>query len=235
MAATSLTLYLLLLAMGSIPAMQRWSARQLSAWLTQKVQAKVEIKNLRLGLLNRIVIDGICIHDQNDSLMLDIARIAAKIELLPLAHQAIRIENAQLFGAHARLYRETAGAKPNCQFLLDAFSSSDTTSTPIDLKLGKLLVRGMSVQYDVEDQAETPGKLNPNHLQGTPAQCHHPSPHPRQHQGGAGETGLRGEKRTAAGTDGHGGKPHDSGDEHPAAVDKDAPLHPIGAPATMHL
>ena len=164
MAATSLTLYLLLLAMGSIPAMQRWSARQLSAWLTQKVQAKVEIENLRLGLLNRIVIDGICIHDQNDSLMLDIARIAAKIELLPLAHQAIRIENAQLFGAHARLYRETAGAKPNCQFLLDAFSSNDTTSTPIDLKLGKLLVRGMSVQYDVEDQAETPGKLNPNHL-----------------------------------------------------------------------
>ena len=137
--------------MGSIPAMQRWSARQLSAWLTQKVQAKVEIESLRLGLLNRIVIDGICIHDQNDSLMLDIARIAATIELLPLAHQAIRIENAQLFGAHARLYRETAGAKPNCQFLLDAFSSNDTTSTPIDLKLGKLLVRGMSVQYDVEE------------------------------------------------------------------------------------
>ena len=45
--------------MGSIPAMQRWIARQLSAWLTQKVQAKVEIENLRLGLLNRIVVDGI--------------------------------------------------------------------------------------------------------------------------------------------------------------------------------
>lgn len=150
--------------MGNIPAMQRWSARQLSAWLTGKVKARVEIRNLRLGMLNRIVADGICIHDKNDTLMLDIARLAAKIELLPLAHHAIRIENAQLFGAHARLYRKTADSMPNYQFLLDAFSSNDTTSNPIDLKLGKLLVRGMSVRYDVEDQPETPGRMCPHHL-----------------------------------------------------------------------
>lgn len=145
--------------------MQRWSARQLALWLSKRMDTEVSISSMRLGMLNRVVIDGVRIYDRQDTLMLDVARLAAKIELLPLLQKAVRIDNAQLFGAHAHFYKESRQAEPNFRFMLNAFASKDSTShTRLDLQLDKFLVRGMSLRFDIHDQPETPSQINPSHL-----------------------------------------------------------------------
>ena len=91
----------MLLALCNIPFMQNWGAKTASGFLAEKLQTKVEIERIKLGIFNRVIVDGVKLYDKQDTLMLDIARLAAKVEILPLLKHKIRIDNAQLFGAKA--------------------------------------------------------------------------------------------------------------------------------------
>ncbi|MBR4855017.1 MAG: translocation/assembly module TamB, partial [Bacteroidaceae bacterium] len=125
----------------------------------------MDIQRIKLGIFNRVIIDGIKLYDKQDTLMLDVARLAAKVEILPLLENKIRIDNAQLFGTKATLYKQNADEAANFQFVLDAFKSKDTTTNnPIDLKIGRLLVRRVNIRFDQMDRPHTPGKFTPHHL-----------------------------------------------------------------------
>ena len=102
--------------------------------------------------------------------MLQASRIAAKVDLMPLIEKKIRISGAQLIGAKAKIYKD--GNEPfNFQFLVDAFSKKDTTSTPLDLAIGALVVRRGDVRFD-RTPSNSPLKgedtdkkaFDPNHL-----------------------------------------------------------------------
>lgn len=146
--------------------MQRWGAETAADILSDKLNTKVSINRIKVGIFNRVIIDGIKLYDRQDTLMLDVARVAAKLEIFPLFENKIRIDNAQLFGTRAKLYKLSEEEAANFQFVLDAFKSKDTTaSKPIDLKIGRLLVRRANVSYNELCNPETPGKFNPHHLQ----------------------------------------------------------------------
>lgn len=156
-------IYLSLLLLTSIPAFQSWSAGVASRYLEEKVGSRVSINNLKLNMLGRIVLDNVKIYDQRDTLMLQASRIAAKVDLMPLIEKKIRISGAQLIGAKAKIYKD--GDEPfNFQYFVDAFSKKDTTSTPLDLAIGALVVRRGEVRFDLLDKPRSTEKLDPNHL-----------------------------------------------------------------------
>ena len=158
------TLYLGVLLLTSLPAFQAWSADAVSGELATMLGTKVEIGKLRIGLLGRVVLDDIRLYDQRDSLMLEASRLAAKVDIMPLLERRIRIDNGQLFSAHAVIYKDGEEA-PNFQFLVDALSAKDTTSKhPLDLGIGALVVRRGNIRYDRLDRPATPGRFNPDHL-----------------------------------------------------------------------
>ena len=131
--------------------------------LAEKTGSKVSIGNLRLNVLGHVILDNVKLYDQRDTLMLQSSRIAAKMDLMPLVEKKIRISGAQLIGTRAILYKD-GDAPYNFQFLVDAFSSKDTTSNPLDLRIGALVVRRGELRFDRLDQPTTPDKFNPNHL-----------------------------------------------------------------------
>ena len=156
-------IYLALLLLTSLPSFQRWGAGFVSKLLAEKADCKVDIGALRMNMFGRVILDNVNIYDQRDTLMLQASRIAAKVDLLPLVEKKIRISGAQLIGTKATLYKD--GEEPyNFQFLMDAFSSKDTTSTPLDLGIGALVVRRGEVRFDRLDEPTSLGKFNPNHL-----------------------------------------------------------------------
>lgn len=113
----------------SLPAFQKWGAGVASNMLTEKTGGKVSIASLRLNMLGHVILDSVKLYDQRDTLMLQASRIAARVDIMPLVEKKIRISGAQLIGAKVKLYKD--GEEPcNFQFLLDAFSSKDTTSSP---------------------------------------------------------------------------------------------------------
>ena len=157
--------YLTGLSLSKIPAVQSWTARKLSKSLTEYLETKVLIGDVSPGLFNRLIIDDVQVYDQNDSLMLDAARIAAKIRILPLLEKKVHIDNAQIISANISLYKADKETPLNCQFLIDKFSKKDKKDKPKpNIQIGTLLARRSSMRYDLLSSPETPQKFNINHL-----------------------------------------------------------------------
>ena len=168
-----LGLYLLLMTVVNIPAVEEALGRYASRFLARQLGTSVSIERVDIGLFNRLTLDHVVIRDQQGQDMLTARRLSATVDLIPLANGKIAISSAQIFGTHARLYQANVHSKPNFQFVIDSLASKDTTSTsPLDLRINSLIIRHSSVSYDLLDAPQTPERLNPNHLRLTDISAH---------------------------------------------------------------
>ena len=167
-----IALNVILIGVSHLPAAQRYLGEKVAHAVGEALGTKVSVGRIDMGLLNRIIIDDIVILDQQQKQMLRASRLTAKIDLIPLAEGRISISSAQLFGTHARLYRQSATAKPNFQFVIDSLTSNDTTKTPLNLRINSLIIRHSSISYDQYDQPTTEGHFNPNHLKVSDISAH---------------------------------------------------------------
>ncbi|MBR6030750.1 MAG: translocation/assembly module TamB domain-containing protein [Bacteroidaceae bacterium] len=156
-------IYTALMLLTSLPAFQRWGADAASQLLEEKLGSRVSISKLRLNMLGHVILDNVQLYDQRDTLMLQASRIAAKVNPIPLVEKRVRITGAQLIGAKVKLYKD-GDAPCNFQFLVDAFSSKDTTSSPLNLRIGALVIRRGDVRFDRLEKPTTPERFNPDHL-----------------------------------------------------------------------
>ena len=168
-----LGLYLLLMLIVNIPAVQESIGRHVSRFLARQLGTEVSIERVDIGFFNRLTLDHVLIRDQSGQDMLKARRLSATVDILPLINGKIAISSAQIFGTHAQLYQTDARSKPNFQFVIDSLASKDTTSTsPLDLRINSLIIRHSSVSYDRLDMPQTPERLNPNHLKVTDISAH---------------------------------------------------------------
>ncbi len=148
-----------------LPFVQQKIASAVSSALSEKLGTKVSVERVDLGLLNRLVIDDVVIYDQKDKAMLSSRRLSVKMELLPLLNGDYNVSSAQLFGTHLNLYRADSASQANYQFALDSLSTPDKKEpSKLNLKLGSLIVRDLSIDYNQQDIPLTPGRLNLHHL-----------------------------------------------------------------------
>lgn len=149
-----------------MPFIQEKVGSIVSSVLKETWDWDIKIDKVRIGLGNRIIIDGIELKDKQDSTIVNASRLAAKIDLLPLLEGRVSIANAQLFGTSINLYQQTPEESPNFQFLIDTFSSNDTTSSPINLHIGSVVLRRVSINWNQQWMPHKPeGTLDPAHLQ----------------------------------------------------------------------
>ena len=158
-------LYVLLLVLIHVPAVQQYLGQKVANAIGNKLNTEVKIGRVDLGFFNRLIIDDVVIKDQKHSEMLKANRLTMKIELLPLLDGSIRISSAQLFGLHAKLYKETAQSTPNYQFVFDALKSKKKEEpSRLDVHINSIIIRHSSVEYDDWDAKETPDTFNVKHL-----------------------------------------------------------------------
>lgn len=158
-------LYLLLVILLHIPAVQGYLGQLTSNMISQKLGTEVRVGKVNVGILNRLIIDDVLINDQQGDTMIHASRLSAKVRLLSIPQGKISISSAQLFGLQGRFYKKDALTPANYQFVLDSLASKDTTQhTPLDISIGSLIIRHGSIRYDRYDLPLTHGKLNPNHL-----------------------------------------------------------------------
>lgn len=161
-----LGLYLGIIVLLNIPYVQG----KLSVWASKELKAllntEVSVGKVDMGLLNRIIVQDVLLHDQHNEELLKVARLSAKFEILPLFQGKITVSSVQLFGFSAHMNRETPEAVPNFQFVLDALASKDTVKaeTNLDLRINTVLIRRGRLNYDVLSEPETLEKFNINHI-----------------------------------------------------------------------
>ena len=143
-----LALYAAAMILIQLPFMQRWIGSLIANALGDKLGTEVRIGHVDLGLFNRIIVDDVVICDQQAAEMLKARRMSVKMDLLPLFDGRVSISSAQLFGTDVRLYRDSANALPNYQFVLEALASKekDKPST-LDLHIGSVIVRQPFVAF----------------------------------------------------------------------------------------
>ena len=162
---TVIALNLLSAGILRLPGVQQFVGEKVAAMLEDQLGTKVAVGQIDIGLLNRIIIDNVLIYDQQQKEMLRVSRLSVKIDYMPLVEGKIHISSAQLFGAHARLYRKNDQTNPNFQFVIDSLASKDTTNqTPLDLRINTFIIRNSSVSYDRYDLPQTDEQFNLAHL-----------------------------------------------------------------------
>jgi len=157
-------LYLVLVALLNIPAVQKNIGSKVSEALAEKIGTEVKVGSVDLGMLNRIIIDDVLIKDQNQEEMLRAPRLSVKVRIRDLITGKITISSAQLFGLKANLYKKTADAAHNFQFVLDSLASKDTTKhTPLNLEISSLIIRRGEISYNQLDDYDN-GLFSPKHI-----------------------------------------------------------------------
>ncbi len=152
MVVATLVGYLGLLLFTAMPACQRWLAAKSSDILSRELQTDVQIGNARIGLLNRIVLDDVLLHDQQGDTLVSATRLSSKLDVWQLLNGRIRIANVQLFGYDIRLHRADTLSPYNFQFLIDRFASEDTNTTPLDLAINSILIRRGNISHDIDSE-----------------------------------------------------------------------------------
>ena len=120
-------LYAAIVTLLHVPFVQTYIGGRVADALCQKFGTKVNIGRIDLGFINRLIIDDSYMQDQQGRQMLRVSRISVKINPMALANGQIEVTSAQFFGLHADLYKATATAKTNFQFVVDPLASKDTT------------------------------------------------------------------------------------------------------------
>ncbi len=163
--ACILAIYIGLILLLHIPAVQTFIASKTADALTEKIGSKVSIGKVNLGMLNSIIIEDLYVEDLEGRQMIKAARTAASIDIVDAINGKINISSAQLFGLNARISKDCPTCDLNIQFLIDAFKSQDEDKkTTLDLHIGSLIMRHANITYDVLSEPKTPNKFNSNHI-----------------------------------------------------------------------
>lgn len=162
---TLVTIYFAIIVMLKLPPIQRSIGGWVSHVVSEKINTNVEVGNVDLGFLNRIIIDDVKIYDQRDSLMLASTRLSAKLDILEAIKGKVSISSAQLFGFRAYLSKDSANAPFNFQFVLDSLASKNSEEpSKININIGSLIIRNGLICYDQKDHPKEHGKFSAKHI-----------------------------------------------------------------------
>ena len=162
---TIVVLYAVLMAIIHLPSVQAFIASELKEEIEERIGTRVEIESVNFGFLNRVIVDGFEVYDQNKERLLKSSRISVKIDLIDIMSGKINLTSAQIFGLDANIYKNNPDDALNFQFIVDSLASKDTTShTPLNLQISSLVIRNGAVRYNLRYLPQKDGKFDVNHL-----------------------------------------------------------------------
>ena len=151
--------------MLSIPAIQDKLATEASRELSKLLNVPVNVGRVEIDWLSRLAVKDISVEDQQGETLLEADLLSVGFKLFPLLQKKWVFTTVRLFGLSLHLKKETPHDKLNMQFLIDAFSSRDTTkSSHIDLQIHSVLIRRSTLDYHVKSIAGGKQKFDLNHI-----------------------------------------------------------------------
>lgn len=145
-----IVLLILVVVLLQVPAVQNFAKDKAVAFLQKKIGTPVKIDRLSISFPKKVVLEGIYFEDQNKDTLLAGKKLAVDISMLALLDNEVEINDVELDGIRANIYRLGKDTAYNFQYIVDAFvtapdtAKKDTTSAgfKIDVKhvsLSKIL------------------------------------------------------------------------------------------------
>ena len=107
------------------PSTQDKVLKYATEMLAEKLNTKVEIDSICIGFFREdIQLYGLRVDDQQQRRMLELQSLSAEFRILPIIlHQEVNLEEINVKGLHAYLYKPSPDEPANFQFVIDAFQT----------------------------------------------------------------------------------------------------------------
>lgn len=130
---------MLLLLILRLPFIQTFIVGKINLALSKQLNTTVAINSVSLNFIDNVSLQGIYLEDQAGDTLLYVKSLEVDMAIFRLLQKQIKIEDIQLEGSKIRI-NQFADSTYNFSFILDAFASEDTTTTPFpfDIQLGQI-------------------------------------------------------------------------------------------------
>lgn len=142
-------LLVLVIILIQVPGVQNFARKKAVSFLENKLGTKVVVSHLSIAFPKKIVLEGVYFEDQKKDTLLAGKRLAIDISMFKLIDKVVEVNDIELEGIRANIYRIQPDTVFNFDYIVQAFSSppsgkpKDTTGAfTIDInrvKLSKIL------------------------------------------------------------------------------------------------
>src|SRR4030095_6996632 len=123
--------------------------KRIETYLNGKLETLVKINSIDYRLPRWVELKGVLIKDKfNDTLLVG-KSLLVDINMLTLLRNDLQLTKIQLDSVNLHVRRNEADSNFNYQFIIDAFTTRDTTSAqqPLELTLGTITLRNVGFDY----------------------------------------------------------------------------------------
>ena len=140
-------------------------SEKVSSALSDKFGCRVEVGSVKVDFPGMVTADSLLVCDKEGREMLRVSCAVGTVDVLPLLlHGKVCIGSLKVFGVHATLRRIEPQADGNWQFIVDSLMPARDDGKGMEVNLRSLLVRDMSVSYDVESEPHSAEPVDWNHI-----------------------------------------------------------------------
>ena len=144
---------------------QTFLAKQATSYLSKELNTKIEIGQIEIVFLNKLLLKDVLILDQKKDSILYSKEIRVKIEKLNLAKNKFVISKTELKTGTICINRDQKNGDYNYQFIADYFSSeSKSKSKPATLVFKDISIQNFNFTYDDFRKSQLAYGLDYDHI-----------------------------------------------------------------------
>jgi translocation and assembly module TamB len=132
------------------PVGKQWLSKKVSTIATDYLKTEVKA-DINYHIPDWVVLENFIIKDQKSDTLLAGNSLRVDIDMWALIQSQIKINQVEVEGVYANIYRDQNEPTFNYEFLLDAFASdttvADTTSSKLMLEVRNVLLENISANY----------------------------------------------------------------------------------------
>jgi hypothetical protein len=140
-----IVLLLLVVVLIQVPAVQQFAKGKVVAFLESKLKTRVEIGRLSIAFPKKVVLENIYFEDQKKDTLLAGRRLAVDISMFKLIKSEVEINDIELSGIRANIYRKGTDSFFNYDYIVKAFTTPKKTPAPADTSGVKIDIRHVAL------------------------------------------------------------------------------------------
>ncbi len=132
------------------PGVQTYLVHKISDYLSNKLKTTVSIKSVNIQFFTTAILEDILVKDKQNDTLLFAGNLKAKFGIFEIINQNFEIKDLLLENANISIFRGRNDSDFNYQFIADAFSSNDTTTSHSKnpfLKIGTIHLKNVRFIY----------------------------------------------------------------------------------------
>ena len=158
-----------------VPPVQQWVVQKATVMIGAYLNTEIQIESIYLQPIKTLHINGLLIKDQRQDTLLFAESLRLNLSAIEEKNKKVMIKKVEIKDTYFNLYKSAEGEKLNLQFILDAFSSADssTSSSNWQIWCEHLVLNGLRFKYNdfskplPIDEAVDFNHIDVNHLYGS--------------------------------------------------------------------